>query len=1143
MLVDGGSSGNFVSEAFVAANGLRTTAVQPRSVLLADGSEYSLGRAVRVPIKLGRYRAKMRLDVLPLDQCEVILGKPWLFQENPLVDWKLNTLKFKHRGQLLTLRPPLEPHQPDGPVLLSTIQLKRAVRKNCAVFVAVVRTDATSETSSPDSSDDASLSARAQPLLMEYADVFQTLPKGLPPERGVDHKIELEPGHSPPSRPTYRLSPKEMDELNRQIQHLVEMGFIQPSKSPYGAPVLFVRKKDGTLRMCIDYRALNNYTVKNRYPLPRIDELLDRLHGATVFSKLALQSGYHQIRVAPEDVPKTAFRTRYGSFEFLVLPFGLTNAPATFQTLMHKVFGPYLDSFVLVYLDDVLIFSRNAEEHAAHLATVLRLLREHRLYAKLSKCAFFQREIDFLGHTVHANGLRIEHSKLCVVQEWPQPKNVHELRSFLGFANFFRRFVRHFAHKAAPLHELTKKDAPYVWTDQHRAAFEGLKSALTSAPVVVPPDPQRPYTVYTDASDAAIGAVLTQDRDRGPQPVAFESRKLSAAERNYPTHDKEMLAIAHALRTWRHYLEGVPFDVVTDHASLRYFQTQPDLSRRQARWMEQLSQFDFKISYIAGKANVVADALSRAPHAPEPRSEGGDSDAEAAPPATQFLGLCSLRMLAPITSVAGDPEFLAGVKAAYAADPTALEVLKALREGQGDRYEERNGLLYCTVGGYPKLYVPNDAALRERLLGEHHDTRIAGHLGVDKTLVYLSRNYFWPSMKRTVQQYVRSCEHCQRNKSGNRAPAGLLQPLPTPAGKWEQVTMDLIVQLPKTRRGYDAIVTFVDRLTKMVHFVPTTTSVDAPGLALIFFTHVFKYHGLPKIIVSDRDPRFTSAFWSALWKLVGTKLSLSTAFHPQSDGQTERMHRTLEDMLRSYVSVRHDDWDLHLAAAEFAYNNSRQASTGYSPFYLNYGFHPRTPADIAAGNEPVQAAVDWLQAFESDQRLAQDSLAKAQQRQAQYADQRRSDLEFQEGSRVLLSTANLTQPGQGRSRKFQAKWIGPFRVIEKLSPVAYRLALPSSFKIHPVFHASLLKAYQDGREQFPARARDPAPPTWHPPVPPAREIDCVLDKRRAVHATSQSDWEYLVRYRGAPASDASWVPHAQLRHVQDLIDAFECSGR
>jgi hypothetical protein len=586
--------------------------------------------------------------------------------------------------------------------------------------------------------------------------------------REIDHRIDLEPGQNPPSRPTYRMSQPEMDELKKQLSELMDKGYIQESKSPYGAPVIFVKKKDGTMRMCIDYRALNKITIKNKYPLPRIDELLDRLLDAKYFSKIDLRSGYWQVRIADEDVPKTAFRTRYGHYEFLVMPFGLTNAPATFMHLMQQTFRKHLDDFVIVFLDDVLIFSRTKEEHEQHLRTVLQILRNKQLYAKLSKCEFFKKEIGFLGHVINQHGIKMESSKIEAVTKWPQPKNVHEVRSFLGLAGYYRRFVKDFSMIASPLTELLHKNKKFDWTDVQELAFQQLKLAVCSAPILIIPNPLLPYTIVTDASGFAIGSALCQDHGNGLQPCAYLSRKMNDHERNYPVHEQELLAIVHALREWRHYVLGNKFTVITDHRSLQYLATQDKLSARQTRWSELLQQFDYEIKYRPGKENDVADGLSRRPD-------------------HQIAALNK-------SSIIISTELLDIIKAEYQND----KVIRQILDKGHKEYSVRDGLIYTRDN---RLYIPLNESVRLQLIKEHHDTEINGHLGEFKTLERLSRQYYWPNMRKAVQQYISQCQSCQMNKGSSQLPIGLLQSLDIPGKRWETVSLDLITQLPLTKSG------------------------------------------------------------------------------------------------------------------------------------------------------------------------------------------------------------------------------------------------------------------------------------------------------------------------------------------------------
>ncbi|GJP72440.1 hypothetical protein CLOP_g3172 [Closterium sp. NIES-67] len=446
-------------------------------------------------------------------------------------------------------------------------------------------------------------------LIRKYPEIFpDDLPAKLPPSRPEDHRIELEPGAQPTVQRQFWLSQLELEELQQQLDYLLTKGFIRPSTSPYAAPILFTPKKDGGLRMCIDYRILNRITIKSRYPIPRADDLLDQLRGAKFFSKL---DGYHQIRVAAKDCHKTAFRTRYGSYKYLVMPFGLTNAPSTFQMTMNGVFRELLDKCVIIYIDDILIYSRSREQHLKDLDAVFTLLHKNRLITKGSKCDFLKQELEFLGHVVSTEGMKIDPRKIKTIQEWKPPTNLKELKSFLGFVNYVRRFIPNMAGLSAPLTDRLKDHDCFWWGEKQQAAFDQLKIALTSPPILRISDPNRPYEVVTDASDIAIGAVLLQDFGDGLQPVAYESRKLQGAEKNYTVHDTEMLAIVHAFKTWRCYLTGADVTVWTDHKSLQYLRAQPNLNPRQIRWLDFLeSNFHYAITYKLG-ANNIADALTR----------------------------------------------------------------------------------------------------------------------------------------------------------------------------------------------------------------------------------------------------------------------------------------------------------------------------------------------------------------------------------------------------------------------------------------------------------------------------------------------------------------------------------------------------
>ncbi|KAH7621059.1 putative Transposon Tf2-9 polyprotein [Nannochloris sp. 'desiccata'] len=652
------------------------------------------------------------------------------------------------------------------------------------------------------------LDERIERLLKKYSTVFPSTLPGVPPERAIVHEIKLVKGAAPVHRAPYRLSVSQENELRLRLKELMELGLIRPSKSPWAAPILFVPKKDGTLRFCVDYRGLNKITIA----------------------------------VSERDREKTAFTTVFGLFEFVVMPFGLTNAPATFSRLMMDVFKDFLYDFVLVYLDDILIFSENEEEHNKHLKLVLDKLAEHQLVAKLSKCSFFKSEVEYLGFVVSADGVKMAEDKIQAVLEWPKPQDVRDVRGFLGLTGFYRHFIRNYAHIAAPLNELTKQGVPFIWTPLHEGHFNELKKAITSSPVLQVYNPAAECVVCTDASNIAVGAVLLQASADGPaaelKPVAFFSKKLRGAELNYDARTREFLAIKMVAAKWKHYLNnGKTLIFYTDHESLQYLNSQTDLSPKFIRWYGNITSWlggPPIIRYKPGKENVVADALSRRPdHA-----------------------LCALSLVMP-------------------AD---------------------------------ELYVPDVGDLRELLIHEMHDLPLVGHQGINRTLKRLIEQFGWPYMGRDVAEYVRSCR-------------------------------------------FDAIMVVVDRFSKYVEFIPTYTSATAEDTAMaLFYNHILCRHGCPSSIVSDRDSKFISSFWQSRWSSVGTRLKLSTSYHPQTDGQTERANRVLEEMLRSFCLLEPERWVAFLPQARFAVNTAVNISTTMSPFSIVYGRNPRMPASYVAGN-------------------------------------------------------------------------------------------------------------------------------------------------------------------------------------------------
>jgi hypothetical protein len=659
---------------------------------------------------------------------------------------------------------------------------------------------------------------------------------------------------------------------------------------------------------------------------------------------------------------------------------------------------------------------------------------------------------------------------------------------------------------------------PYVWTVKTQEAFDTLKKSIVTAPVLAMPNIDLPFTVTTDASNYAIGAVLSQDTGDGEHPIAFMSKTLSNAERGYAVYDKEMFAILESIKLWRPYLSYEKFLVVTDHAPLTRLFKQKGLTPRQTRWIDTLSEYTFDITYKPGKTNVVADALSR-------RRE----------------------TLNATVSVAATDKFTSRLLTGYKEDSYFTGVKSVLLEGSGvrttatrktqDQFRmDENGLIYEIRDIKPRLCIPDYDSLRSEILRDNHDSKIAGHLGTEKTIEAIKRKYYWPRLGRTVKTYVLSCDACQRNKPQQRRPAGLLQPLPVPEGRWENIAMDYIVQLPRTPRGYDAILVVVDRLTKRAHFLATRTNVTAAETAQLFVDQVFRLHGLPKTMVTDRDARFVGHFWRALFNLLDVKLTPSTAFHPQTDGQTERTNRILEQMLRNYVNQRQDNWDTCLALAEFAYNNAVQSSTKMTPFFCDHGRHPLLPDTLLLPHQfqditPVEGTAKFLEKMNSVLKDAREAIQSAQERQERYANEKRRDESFLAGDRVYLSTANLTTDADRNrpSRKLTARYVGPFPIAEVVSKVAYKLELPATMRVHPVFHVSLLKRYTPSLPEFGDR---------HPNQPPPEivggqeewEVEEILEERMRRRRR-----EFLVKWKGYGREDATWQTGDDLKNAPDAL--------
>ncbi|KAL6313182.1 hypothetical protein AAG906_016770 [Vitis piasezkii] len=895
--------------------------------------------------------------ILPIAACQLVLGVQWLETLGPIeMDYKQLTMNFKVEG---------------------TPQTFQGLRRtNIEAF-----------------NQPKSYPPEIGQLLAKFSHVFES-PTSLPPRRSHDHQIPLQPSAGPVSVRPYRYPYYQKTEIEKMVKELLQSGLIRPSNSPFSSPVLLVKKADGAWRFCVDYRALNDITVKDKYPIPIIDELLDELHGAKFYSKLDLRSGYHQIRVHEDDIPKTAFRTHEGHYEFIVMPFGLTNAPATFQSLMNDLF-----------------------HHLAHLQIVLQILSTNSLFAKESKCRFGVLQVEYLGHIISEQGVSVDPAKIQAVIEWPTPT--------------------------------TAKGDGFQWNEAVEMAFTQLKEALTSPPILRLPDFTQRFVIDCDASGIGLGAILTQEN----RPVAYFSQALKGSALSLSTYEKEMLAIVKAIKLWRPYLLGKPFTVRTDQKSLKYLLEQRITTPAQTRWLPKLLGYDYEIEYKRGPENQGADSLSRVVE-------------------FQFLSISQPRA-----------NWWPVLQKEVQQDSFYEDLLQKNPSPTAHKLLQRDGVWF--KGN--KVYLSPNSSLISKIMADCHSSPIGGHFGFHKTLSRIKQSFFWSNMRRRVKDFLQQCDI-----SGGVASAATV-----PTQMWTDVSMDFIEGLPSSN-GYTSIMVVVDRLTKYAHFVALKHPFTAVIVAKAFVANVVRLHGIPTSIVSDRDKVFISSFWRALFQLQGTKLCMSSSYHPQSDGQTEVVNRTLEQYLRCFAGDQPRN-----------YNTSTHSSTKMTPFEAVYGITPPR----------LLAYVPVLRDRDAILRELRHNLLLAQDRMKCQADQHRREASFLVGDYVYLKLQPYRQTSVAfrSSMKLAPRFFGPYKVIAKVGPVAYKLALPLGSQIHDVFHVSLLKKHLG-----PVTATS----TQLPPVSDTSTVlpqpEAVLDRRVIHKGKYRPKSEILVKWVGVPAEDATW---------------------
>ena len=1177
-MLDSGASGYaFIDSTFAHTHSLPLTMLQyPRRLDVVDGRAVSSGSITHVAtmkLDIAAHHESASCFVTKLGHYPIILGIAWLRLHQPTINWGLNTLTFasnhcrqsccaprnfpvqvtglnsvpeKFTPAGICPAPTNEPTRPLDICMIGAAPFTRLTKqRNVEVFAISIRDIEKALSPKPEVNPKTKVPIEYHDLL----DVFSRHDADtLPPSRPYDHMIALEPGKTPGYGPLYGMSQDELKVLKKYLDDNLKKGFIRASSSPAASPVLFVRKPGGGLRFCVDYRALNAITIKDRYPLPLVSETLSCLSKAKFFTKLDVIAAFNRLRMAEGEEWKTAFRTRYGLYEYNVMPFGLANAPSSFQHFINDVLHEFLDTFCTAYIDDILVYSSTLSKHKRHVRRVLEALRRAGLQLDVEKCEFHKTEVTYLGLIISTSGLRMDPAKVAAVREWATPMCVRDVQSFIGFANFYRRFIKDFSKLSAPMQRLVRKDVPFKWSLECEKAFDELKDRFCSAPILMRFDPEKEILVETDASDYVSAGILSQrDDDNVLRPVAFFSKKHSTAECNYEIYDKELLAIIRAFEEWRPELEGsaFPIQVLSDHKNLEYFMSTKKLSRRQARWSEFLSRFNFVITYRPGKLGGKPDALTRRsgdlPREGDERLQGQNqvvlkpqnlmlSANLVEPDDAADVVIDDFNRTRTLEPAPHAKSLNTLLDEAYNADPLPKKVLRMLQEGVRHSRDislaecrEVNGRL-CYRG---KLYVPDYHELKMRICQEHHDHPIAGHPGVAKTFNLIRREYYWPMFHAFVQRYVNNCDTCHRTKSRRHRRHGVLKPLPIPDRRWKDISIDFVTGLPFSN-GFDAVLVVVDRLTKRRHFVACQTTCTAADLAELFVQRVWSWHGLPSSIVSDRGPQFAAEFWKALCARLLIDPLLSTAYHPETDGQTERMNASMEQYIRGYVNYLQDDWYKWLPLAEFANNNYDSETTGISPFFADSGFHPRMGFEppVQDGGPATVEANKFADHMNKILEHCQDEMAYAQAKYAEYADKRRDPApDYKPGDMVFLDSRNLRT--QRPSRKLDFKQQGKFKIVRQVSPYAYELELPASMKIHPVFHTSLLSPA--GNNPLPGHRQPEAPPVivdgeeeW--------EIQEIMDSKRT--RKGSQDIKYLVRWKGW--DHPTWEPYSLVEDTEAL---------
>lgn len=891
---------------------------------------------------------------------------------------------------------------------------------------------------------------KARKLLLRYSNVFSAHDSDIGRTGVVQHEIDT--GEVMPIRQRPRRVPVAREkEVEDMIEEMKKGGVIEPSTSPWCSPVVLVKKKDGTMRFCVDYRRLNDATKKDSYPLPRIDDTLDTLNGMKWFSTLDLKSGYWQVEIKDRDKEKTAFSTGKGLWQFNVMPFGLCNAPATFERLMEQILAGLLGDTCLVYLDDIIIVGRDFDDHLGKLEQVLSKLREANLKLSPKKCSLFKRKVNYLGHVISKDGIQTDPEKISAVKDWPIPRDKTAVRAFLGLCSYYRRFVKNFSDIAKPLHELTEEKRQFDWTDRCTASFNDLKRRLCETPILGYPDPEVDFIVDTDASNTGIGGVLSQKKGDNEVVIAYFSKSLSKPERNYCVTRRELLAVVKTLQHFRRYLLGRKFRIRTDHAALKWLLEFKNPEGQVARWIEQLQEYDFVIEHRSGKSHGNADALSRRP-CPDDCKHCLRQEAKEC-----------LRMLRTDTvseewsdevmqlAQQEDPDVKpifdwinAGIPKPRWCEVAPMSTVTKSYWAQWDSLVMHNGVLcrkWESANGkdaHLQVVVPRKRV--KDVLESFHDGTSGGHLGVKRTLMKIRQRFYWIHCREDVENWCKKCVNCSAVKGPHTRSRGALK-LYNVGAPWERIALDVAGPFPTSDSGNKYILVVMDYFTKWPEAFAIPNQ-EAVTIAEKLVNEVCCRFGVPLEIHSDQGRNFESAVFQETCRIMGMHKTRTTAYHPQSDGMVERFNQTLERHLAKVVESHQKDWDRHIPLFLMSYRSATHESTAVTPAYANFGRELRLPADLLTGRPPdtprsiTEYASDLRDRIDDVHSLVREHGLQASTRMKTRYDRKANQLGFEEGSWVWLHNPMRKK---GKSPKLSPNWEGPYRVVTKINDVTYRI--------------------------------------------------------------------------------------------------------